>query len=247
MIIEIPKHCPSCDSLLERVNDQLFCRNSNCGAVSQKKLENFSKVIKIKGLGPKTIEKLNINSIQDLYEISNEYINEKIGNTLGNKLYLEIEKSKNIDIGKFLAACSIPLIGLTAANKIATIINDPNDITYEFCKKAGLGDKASNNLVAWVNETYIYMDLPITFIKIEKENKSDIEEKYTVCITGKIKGYTKASLAEELSKYGVKVVNTVNKTINYLICDERKNSAKEIKAEELNVKIISFDNFKEII
>jgi DNA ligase (NAD+) len=52
-----PTNCPACNSDLELVNDQLFCRNSLCPAQSAKKLEHFARTIKIKGLGPSTIEK----------------------------------------------------------------------------------------------------------------------------------------------------------------------------------------------
>ena len=55
--IEIPVNCPVCDSKLELVQDQLFCRNSSCDAQVQGKLEHFAKTMKIKGLGPRTIDK----------------------------------------------------------------------------------------------------------------------------------------------------------------------------------------------
>ena len=58
--IEIPTKCPSCDTSLELVNAQLFCRNIMCSARARKNVEYFAKTIGIKGLGPSTIEKLNI-------------------------------------------------------------------------------------------------------------------------------------------------------------------------------------------
>ena len=44
-----PTQCPSCDSVLEWVNDQLFCRNGSCPAQNSKAVEHFAKTIKIKG------------------------------------------------------------------------------------------------------------------------------------------------------------------------------------------------------
>ena len=68
-----PTSCPTCNSTLELVNDQLFCRNNNCEAKTSKLIEHFAKTLKIKGLGPKTIDKLPLNSISDIYSISKKY------------------------------------------------------------------------------------------------------------------------------------------------------------------------------
>ena len=46
-----PTSCPTCASVLELVNDQLFCRNKLCPAQSAKRVEHFAKTLKIKGLG----------------------------------------------------------------------------------------------------------------------------------------------------------------------------------------------------
>jgi len=81
--IEPPTKCPSCGSQLELVKDQLFCRNPDCGAKSSKKLEHFAKTLKIKGLGPKTIEKLPLTSIPDIYSMSKKEIVDEIGEKLG--------------------------------------------------------------------------------------------------------------------------------------------------------------------
>ena len=41
--IIIPTHCPACNSELDVVNDQLFCRNPDCPAKSSKRIEHFVK------------------------------------------------------------------------------------------------------------------------------------------------------------------------------------------------------------
>jgi len=243
--IKIPTNCPSCDSILERVKDQLFCRNLNCSAKSQKQVENYAKVLKIKGLGPRTIEKLGFETIEDIYDTDFDFIKDKIGEKIAIKLDEEIEKATTLNLGTFLAACSIPLIGNTAGSKVALLTNNPLDINKELCKEAGLGDKATKNLVDWIENTYLNMDLPITFTEIQKPKV--LNKDITVCITGKTQGYTKNSLTEFLNINGVKVVSSVSSKINYLICDNPKGSAKEKKAIELNIPIITLNNFKEIL
>lgn len=243
--VNIPTNCPSCTSELNRVNNQLFCTNPNCLAQGTKKVENYAKVLKIKGLGEKTIEKLDIRSIEDIYLLSKEDIINTLGNKLGEKLYEEIEKSKNIPFYTFLAAAGIPLIGQAVANKLS-FINDADEITFEICRDAGIGAKATSNLLNWLDEEYYtkLINLPIVFVT---QNKLDNVEAIKVCITGKIPGYTKSSLAAYLSKYSVIVEDDVNKKTNYLICDVRKNSIKEQKALKLNIQIVTLQEFENII
>ena len=74
MKIEIIKNCPSCDSLLERVNDQLFCRNDYCDSRNTKQVEKYANVVRIKGLGLATINKLGLTSITDIYKLEKDNI-----------------------------------------------------------------------------------------------------------------------------------------------------------------------------
>lgn len=245
MKIEIIKNCPSCDTILVRVKDQLFCHNISCSGKAAKQVENYTKVLKIKGFGPKTIEKLEILSIQDLYNLNKKDLIDILGTTIGTKLFQEIEKAKVLNIGDFLAACSIPLIGKTAAKKVAMLTNNPLEINIKLCKEAGLGDKATKNLVDWIEKEYIQLILPIKFVEMQKT--AQVNNKYTICITGRIKGYTKAKIADELSTFGVNIVDSVSTKIDYLVCEELKGSVKENKAKSLNKEIITLNKFKEIL
>jgi len=238
--IVIPTHCPSCGSKLELVKDQLFCRNSNCGATSSKKVEHFAKTLKIKGLGPKTIEKLSLNSIKEIYSISKEEIINSIGEKLGEKLFSQIEQSKQSDLILLLPAFSIPLIGATASKKLITVISDIHDITPENCIEAGLGPKACANLNDWL-ETEFYDNLeylPFSF-KAEKTIKN-IDIGKTVCITGKLKDFKNRTLAGQyLESFGFKVASSVTKKVDYLVDEEGKQSSKHTKAKNYGISIVT--------
>lgn len=242
--IEIPKYCPSCNSTLDRVKDQLFCRNLSCEAIAIKQVLGFIKVLKIKGLGERTVEKLKISNIKDIYTLDKSEVENIIGQKLSDKLFIEIDKSKLTKVSIFLAAFSIPLIGNTSARKVKT--NDIDSLTYDVLRKYGLGDKAATNLSKWITEIYPkYKELPITFEEIEKEVVFDTT--YSVCVTGKIPGYTKATITTELANLGVKVTSSVIKSTTHLICNDRKGSTKEKKAESLGIPITTFEEFKEMI
>jgi DNA ligase (NAD+) len=127
-----PTNCPACSSVLEFVNDQLFCKNNLCPAQSAKKLEHFAKTLKIKGLGPATIARLGLEDYHDIYSLSQEEISFLLDSEkLGTKLHAEIEKSKGVDLITLLPAFSIPLIGTSASNKLAKHISALSEITPE--------------------------------------------------------------------------------------------------------------------
>ena len=242
MKIEIPTTCPVCDGDVERVNDQLFCTNPTCSAKTLKNILHFVKTMKIMGLGEKTLEKLQVDSINDLYAFSLEGLKDILGVKIGTKIYSEIENSKETTIQKFLSAIGIPLIGKTAAEKIQNTVSSLDEIDEETCRKAGLGAKATANLVNWMdNEYYKYVDLPFVFAESEP-----VESGMAVCISGKVPGYTKAKIKEMLMDYNVTVKDNVTKDLDYLISEET-GTTKVKKAEQYNINVISFDNFMEII
>ena len=240
--IEIPTNCPICDSKLELVNDQLFCRSATCPAKSLKSILHYVKTMKIMGLGEKTLGKLETNTINDLYDYSSEDLINKLGEKIGTKLYNEIQNSTETTLTKFLNGMGIPLIGKTASAKIDSVVNSIEEINADICKKAGLGAKATDNLVNWVNNEYAkYEDLPIKF-----QESEPITSGILVCISGKVPGYTKAKIKEMLLDYNVTVKDNLTKDVDYLISNE-SGTTKVKKAEQYNIQVISFDNFMEII
>lgn len=241
MKIDIPTNCPCCSYTLELVNDQLFCRNTSCGAQLSKKLEHFCKVLNIKGMGPKTVEKLQVSDITELFYLELDDLIAALGSAkIAEKLLQEIEGAKNSDLSTVLQSFSIPLIGSTASNKITQVVSHIDEITAEKCREAGLGDKATENLMNWLNTEFKEMKefLPFSFTSV-KQNTGN-SNKPTVCITGKLKSYkTKAEATRLLEQFGYKVVESVTKTLCYLVDEAGDNSSKRKKAEEYGINIIN--------
>lgn len=228
-MIEIPKECPSCGSKLERVSSQIFCRNPLCGDKQRKVIQGYAQKVKIRGLGPASIEKLDLTNIQDIYDLDKKTVIDTLGEKLGIKLMEQIEKARTLSLGTFLSACSIYLVGSSAGKKIDTITNNPNELTYSRLKQIGLGDVSSNSLVKWLEEEYSNMNLPITFTKV-KEQSNEIA-KMKICISGKLVGYTKAEATEKLKQYGIEVVSTVNAANGLLVGAYKTKTAKHKQAE----------------
>jgi len=242
MKIEIIKSCPSCSSKLEQVNSQLFCRNADCPAQSTKKIEAFAKKMKIKGLGPATIQKLEISSVLDLYELQELNLIDELGEKIGTKVFKELQGSKNTRFSTVLSALSIPLIGDTAAKKVAVDYNSFRDI-MEGGNDLPLGEKASDNLFGWLldnEELALELDSLMSYVAAPAVAE---QKKGNVCITGKLLNFSNRNEAKEILEFhGYTVTSTVSAKTNYLVDEEGKPSSKSKKAEQLNIPIVTIDS-----
>ena len=243
MKIEIPTTCPCCDYKLELVNDQLFCRNTACGAQLGKKVEHFCKTLGIKGMGPKSVEKLNLQDLTELFYLDQDSVTEALGSEkTATKLLAEIDGARQADLAIVLASFSIPLVGATASQKICSVVEHISEINYETCKQAGLGDKVTENLVGWLQTDFPDLQefLPFSFKSNRNSTTTSNSNNKTVCITGKLSSYkTKAEAYKALETAGYKAVESVTKTTDYLVDEEDKASTKRKKAESLGIQIIT--------
>lgn len=241
MKINPPTNCPCCNYLLVRVENQFFCRNISCDAQVNGKLQHFTQTLGIKGFGEKTVEKLSLSSIAELYYLERDDLIAALGSEkVADKLLDEIERSKVADLATVIASFSIPLIGHTMGQKIAAVVRSIEEITPETCKTAGLGEKATYNLVNWIENEYAELKEYLPFKFGTQLAASVDKDSEVVCITGKLKSFkTKAEATTKLISLGFKVSDSVNKNTTYLVDEDGKNSLKRQKADDYNVIIIT--------
>ena len=238
-MIQAPTSCPSCNSVLDVVNNLLFCRNTSCTSQTHKKLEHFAKTLKIKGLGPRAIQKLGVTTSRELYLLTLDDLvllleSEKIG----AKVFAEIQKSRGVPMNVVLPALSIPLIGNTAAKKLSAVCDGLGDIEPETCAEAGLGPKATENLLQYLAEHgNELLQHPFSF-KFEKPIA--VANKGVVCISGKLKSYkTKAEATEILQQQGYTVKGSLTRDVTILVNESGIESAKTKSARDKGIQIIN--------
>lgn len=237
--IVAPTNCPSCEAVLEWSNNLLYCRNPQCSAKAEKLIEHFAKNLKIKGLGPSTISKLKIDSIFDIYEMSLEDVVNRLGSQkVADKLYKEIQDSlSHSSLDVLLPAFGIPLVGKTAANKLSSLCESIEDINADTCHQAGIGPKATANLLAWIEEDFpLYKDLGFSFRFSTKPTQ--FTTKGVVCITGKLKSFpTKATAKLKLEEAGYVVKDSLTKDVTILLNESGVESDKTRKAKASGITI----------
>ena len=69
----------------------------------------------------------------------------------------------------------------------------------------------------------------------------------TLCVTGKLNHFTRDSINAKIAELGAKAVGSVSSKTDYLITNEQSGSSKYKKAVELNIPIITEDEFLEMI
>lgn len=239
-MIKAPTNCPSCDSTLEWSNDLLYCRNPDCSASSYKHIEHFASTLKIKGMGPSTIEKLDLTSITEIYTLSEENIADALGSKrLANKLFEEIQISKMKSLNYVLPAFGIPLIGKTASDKLSKVCIDIHDINEDTCKEAGLGEKVTSNLLNWLETEEEYLLLPFDLKFTKEEPKASSEVRGVVCISGKLNSYpTKQAAKAALEELGFIVKDSLTKDVTILVNESGKITAKTQKAIDSGIVLV---------
>jgi DNA ligase (NAD+) len=229
--ITAPTNCPSCESILERVKDQLFCRNSSdCSAQSTKKLQQFCKKLKIKGFGEKTLEKLGLKSINDLALITIPQLQKAgLSDHMANKLFNVVKDRMALGISPndFLAACSIPMIGDGAMRKLEFDFVDY--ITYNLCTAAGIGDKAAKSLIKWIelewNDLQPLWEQHFTLTTKSQTPVATVSNGYILCITGKLNDFkSRGDATTYLEEQGYEVKKSVTKAVTHLISEDGDTS-----------------------
>mgnify|MGYP003317315519 FL=1 len=236
-----PEVCPSCGSPLEWRNDMLYCENILCPAQIQKRIEHFARSLKIKGLGPKSIEKLGLTSLLDIYNLSYYSIKCALSSEkLAIKLLREINHSRKASMNDVLPAFSIPLIGKTAATKLSSKIKSLFDLDEDKCKAAGLGPKATESLLSWYSNEFEDSLKKLPFDWQFQTPKIATETKGAVCISGKLSSFkTKAEATKALSYAGYVVKSSLTKDVIFLVNESGIESAKTKEARERGITIIT--------
>lgn len=241
--IEPPSTCPACDGELEWIKDLLYCTNPDCSAKISKRMEHFVKTLKIKGLGPKTLEKLELSSFDELFRLTEGQLAKTIkSEKVASKLYSELENAAKAPANMLLPAFGVPLIGKTATEKLSTVCYSIFDIDRDSCEKAGLGPKATKNLLTWFETEFAELapQLPFSF-EFEKPLRGPkIEKKGVVCISGKLSSFkTKAEATVKLEEAGYVVKSSLTKDVTILVNESGIESSKTKKARDNGVEIVT--------
>ena len=263
--------CPSCgeDLIVKNTGtaNVLYCPNEDC---TSRKLAQFVHFVSkncmdIRGLSEATLETLISNGFiyrfKDIYHLADHKSKlmclDGFGKKSAEKLLNSIEDSRNVKLENFIAALGIPEVGISTAKDMASYCK--NDIKKFISMGCGgrwnIIDGIGTNTDCQIN---VFMkDNLDEIIELAKEMDFVVEEKTTatntaltgknICVTGKLNNFTRDSINVAIESAGAKAVGSVSKTTDYLVTNEQSGSSKYKKAVELNIPIITEEEFMKML
>jgi len=269
-IFVFPTNCPDCNSELIRVEGEAnhYCLNDSlCPTQIKGKIEHFiqRKALNIENIGVETIdllfEKLIIKDVGDLYNLTtldfiglDGFQSKSIQNILSS-----IEKSKTVPFRKVLFGLGIRHVGATIAEKLVIefkSINKLRDASYEeLIAVPEIGDRIAISIIAFFNKPenidlinrLVQSNVQLSEDILEQEQESTSLEGKSFVISGVFQNFDRDGLRDKIILNGGKVVSSISSKLDYLIAGDNMGPSKLEKANQLSIKIITEDEFLNLL
>ena len=269
-IFVFPTNCPDCNSDLIRVEGEAnhYCLNDSlCPTQIKGKIEHFiqRKALNIENIGVETIdllfEKSIIKDVGDLYNLTtldfiglDGFQSKSIQNILSS-----IEKSKTVPFRKVLFGLGIRHVGATIAEKLVIefkSINNLRDASYEeLIAVPEIGDRIAISIIAFFNKPenidlinrLEQSNVQLSEDILEQEQESTSLEGKSFVISGVFQNFDRDGLRDKIILNGGKVVSSISSKLDYLIAGDNMGPSKLEKANQLSIKIITEDEFLNLL
>ncbi len=246
-----PTVCPVCGSEVLDEGILIKCQNLSCPARVVNSIIHYAsrKCMNIDGLGDKIVELLYekniLKGIEDLYKLKLSDLLQLEGfkEKKSKNLIDSIEKSKTVQLHKFINALGIEHIGEVAAIKLADNFKDNwFNVDYEkIIKVDGFGEEIAKSLEEFVRVNKEKILNLIQILNIQMPKKIVIIDSIftgkTVVLTGTM-SQSRSEITQILEHYGAKVTKSISRKTDFLIFGKEAGSNLE-KAKKIGVAVMS--------
>ncbi|MBN2188747.1 MAG: NAD-dependent DNA ligase LigA [Chitinispirillaceae bacterium] len=265
-----PEKCPSCGSVLKRLEGEvaLRCFSRSCPAQIFAALEHFVSrgAMNVESVGPallrQLLDKKMIRTIADLYALEKDRLAglDRMGEKSAQNILDGLEKSKHNPLDRLLNGLGIRMVGAQSAKILAAAVKDIADL-YEMPAggiRESMGIKTEDARVA--GSVRSFFD--------EKQNR-DLVEKLrdlgvncrggggenrsrgplagrTFVLTGTLEEFTREEAAAEIESRGGRVSSRVSTNTDFVVAGAEPGSKLD-KARKLGVTVIAEDEFKKLL
>ena len=214
-----------------------------------------------------------VSEYADIYELRQHILDlsrmEGFGEKSASNIMRSIDKSRNVEAHRLLYALNIPLCGLDVCKRLlsayslsdlvaeatkqgADLFSQPAEPQDVFAHVNGIGPEKSAQFVSWFRDAgnlarYRRLLEKLQVTSPELAPSGNRCEGLTFVITGDVHHYkNRNELKAYIESQGGKVASAVSGSTSFLINnDVTSTSGKNKKAKELNIPIISEDEFIE--
>lgn len=268
--VEFITVCPECGTPLVRDEGEAahYCPNeANCPPQIKGKMTHFvsRKAMNIDGLGEETIDLIYRNglakNIADLYTLKliDLALLDRLGDKSGRKILTSLEKSKSVPFERVLYSLGIRYVGETVAKKLASALENIDNIMSATAMELACIDEIGEVIAQSVEDYFKEptnrelverlrsYGLQMEISKDRAALKTDKLSGKIIVISGTFEKHSREELKELIELNGGKNSSSISSKTSFILAGDNMGPAKEEKANKLGIKMISEDEFLELI
>ena len=270
MPIQYIVRCPECGTPLVRVEGEAghYCPNSDgCHPQIIGRLEHFvsRKAMNIDTLGPERLEMLYeaglARNVADLYDLRREQLvglgtDATIQDKGADNLLAALEASKQVPFERVVFALGIRYVGEVGAKKLARYFKNMDALMAateeELAQVEDVGEVTAKAVSEW------FSDAEHRAI-VERLREAGLQfsgqwsvgsgklEGLTLVVSGTFQHFSRDEIKADIESHGGKVSGSISGKTSLLVAGEKMGPEKLKKAEKLEVRIISEEEYMEMV
>lgn len=262
-------HCPECGTKLVRYEGEAawYCPNdAGCPPQIKGRIEHFisRRAMNIDSIGPETVDDFYrqglVHNVADLYTIDVQQINgDGSRQKSAMKIISGIEESKNVPFERVVFALGIRFVGETSGKLLARHFKNidalMNATLEELLEIDGIGEVMAKSIITYFhNEENMQIverlrsyGLQMALSREQMENASDLLQGKSIVISGVFQHHSRDEYKMMIEQNGGKNVGSISGKTSFILAGDNMGPSKLQKAEKLGIRIVSEDEFLEMI
>ncbi len=268
--IAFVRRCPVCGSPLVRYEGEAahYCPNdTGCPPLILGRIEHFisRKAMNINSLGPETVDDYYrrglIRDAADLYDLTEEQIADPLASDRKGvrKILAGIEQSKQVPFERVLFAIGIRFVGEIAAKTLARYYGSMEKVAEASLESLteinGIGEVIAGSVIRYfanpANRAFVERlrgyGLQMELGEQQKQAQSDKLAGQSVVISGVFQHHSRDEYKALIEQHGGKNVGSISAKTSFILAGDNMGPAKLEKAQKLGIRIMSEDEFLDLI
>ena len=267
--IQFITHCPECGTELRRIEGEAayYCPNdTGCPPQIKGRIEHFiaRRAMNIDSLGPETVdafyERGLIENIADLYTLTAPQINYEGNREKSARKAVEaIEASKQVPFERVVFALGIRMVGETTAKVLARHFKNiealRNATIEQLVEVDGVGEIIAVNVVEYfrneknkdIVDRLIGYGLQMSLSEEQQQALGTELEGMSIVISGVFSHHSRDEYKLLIEQHGGKNIGSISAKTSFILAGDNMGPAKLQKAEKLGIRIVSEEEFLDMI
>lgn len=268
--VKFVTRCPECGTPLVRFEGEAahYCPNETaCPPQIKGKIEHFisRRAMNIDGLGPETVDMFYrlklIKDAADLYHLTVDDIKDldRMGQKSAENIVNGIAASRSVPFERVLFALGIRFVGETVAKKIARSFKSIDEVEQASLETLmsvdEIGEKIAQSIVSYfgnpLNRNLVerLKEAGLQFSRSE-EDLSGYTDKLagqSIVISGVFEHHSRDEYKEMIERNGGKNVGSISSKTSFILAGANMGPAKLEKAQKLGIRIMSENEFLDLL